>query len=238
MAREARRQSAGGKGRRRIGDHRVHGWRDGQVARLAGRCAQDVNCAQGHRCAHPVSELDGERPHAYGRPEDAIRYFDRALQLVRSTPELDTSTMAISGKARALVALGKRAEAEKLFQDALDLARRRNRRGLAASILPELGKMADEAGEQKRAITFYEEAVTLAEADGLFRLVATPSFGLARLYRKLGDLAKAEEYAAKGVEASQRVGETFELPESFGLSRWAEGGPGEDRRRRQTLRAG
>ena len=116
----------------------------------------------------------------YGRPEDAIRYFDRALQLVRSTPELDTSTMAIAGKARALVALGKRAEAEKLFQDALDLARRRNRRGLAASVLPELGKLANEAGEQKRAIAFYEEAVALAEADELYRLLATASFGLAR----------------------------------------------------------
>jgi hypothetical protein len=51
----------------------------------------------------------------FGRPEDGIRHFDRALQLVRSTPELDTSTMAVSGKARALIALNKRAEAEKLF---------------------------------------------------------------------------------------------------------------------------
>jgi CHAT domain-containing protein len=149
----------------------------------------------------------------YGRPEDAIRYFDRALQLVRSTPELDTSTMAIAGKARALVALGKRADAEKLFQDALDLARRRNRRGLAASVLPELGKLANEAGEHERAVAFYKEGVALAEAGELHRLVATASFGLARLYRDLGDLEKAEESAARGIEASQRVGETFELPE-------------------------
>jgi len=149
----------------------------------------------------------------YGRPEDAIRYYDRALQLVRSTPELDTSTMAIAGKARALVALGKRAESEKLFQDALDLARRRNRRGLAASVLPELGKLANEAGEHERAIAFYEEAVALADAGELHRLMATASFGLARLYRDLGNVEKAEESAAKGIEASQRVGETFELPE-------------------------
>ena len=57
------------------------------------------------------------------------------------------------------MALGKRPEAEKLFQDALDLARRRNRRGLAASILPELGKMADEAGEQKRQQFRWSKAV-------------------------------------------------------------------------------
>jgi CHAT domain-containing protein len=149
----------------------------------------------------------------FGRPEDGIRYYDRALQLVRSTPELDTSTMAIAGKARALVALGKRAEAEKLFQESLDLARRRNRRGLAASLLTELGNLAGEAGQSKRAIDYYQEAVRLAEAGELHRLVATASFGLARLHRDAGDLEKAEESAEKGVDASQRVGETFELPE-------------------------
>jgi tetratricopeptide (TPR) repeat protein len=106
----------------------------------------------------------------FGGPEDAIRYYDRALQLVRSTPELDTSTMAIAGKARALVALGKTAEAEKLFQESLDLARRRNRRGLAASLLTELGKLAGEAGQRKRAIDYYQEAVGLAEAGELHRL--------------------------------------------------------------------
>lgn len=42
-------------------------------------------------------------------------------------------------------------------------------------------------------------------------------FGLARLYRSLGDLEKAEDSAAKGVEASQRVGEMFELPERLGF---------------------
>lgn len=94
----------------------------------------------------------------FGRPEDGIRYYDRAFQLVRSTPELDTSTMAVAGKARALVALNKKADAEKLFQETLELAQRRNRRGLAASILTELGKLANEAGEHNRAIAFYEEA--------------------------------------------------------------------------------
>src|SRR5215207_11231017 len=38
-------------------------------------------------------------------------------------------------------------------------------------------------------------------------------FGLAKLYRDAGDLEKAEDRAAKGVEASQKVGETYELPE-------------------------
>jgi CHAT domain-containing protein len=84
---------------------------------------------------------------------------------------------------------------------------------LAASVLPELGKLANEAGEHERAIAFYEEAVALADAGELHRLMATASFGLARLYRDLGNLEKAEESAARGIEASQRVGETFELPE-------------------------
>ncbi len=149
----------------------------------------------------------------FGRPEDAIRYYDRALQLVRSTPEQETSSMAVAGKAKALVALGKKAEAEKLFLETLDLARRRDRRGFAASLLIELGKLTNEEGRQERAIEFYKEANALAEAAELHRLVATANFGLARLYRNLGAVEKAELSASKGVDASRRVGEAFELPE-------------------------
>src|SRR5215207_131091 len=42
-------------------------------------------------------------------------------------------------------------------------------------------------------------------------------FGLAKLYRDAGDLEKAQDRAAKGVEASQKVGETYELPERLAL---------------------
>ena len=121
--------------------------------------------------------------------------------------------MAVAGKAKALIALKKRPEAEKLFQETLDRARLRNRRGLAASILTELGKVSSQAGERARAIEFYEEAATLAAGNELHRVVAMAMFGLAKLYRDAGDVEKAEERAAKGVEASQKVGETYELPE-------------------------
>ena len=76
----------------------------------------------------------------FGRPEDAIRYYRSSTATVRSTPELDTSVMAVAGKAKALIALNKRPEAEKLFQETLDRARLRNRHGLAASILTEFAK--------------------------------------------------------------------------------------------------
>ena len=45
-------------------------------------------------------------------------------------------------------------------------------------------------------------------------------FGLAKLYRDNGDLEKAEDRAAKGVEASQKVGETYELPARLALLNW------------------
>ena len=42
-------------------------------------------------------------------------------------------------------------------------------------------------------------------------------FGLSKLYRDIGDLEKAEDRATKGVEASQKVGETYELPARLAL---------------------
>ena len=153
----------------------------------------------------------------FGRPEDAIRYFDRALQTVRTTPELDTSVLAVAGKAKALIALNKRPEAEKLFQETLDRARLRDRHGLAATILTEFAEAARQAGDRTRAIQYYEEAGTLAGRNELHRVVAMAMFGLAKLYRDVGDLETAEDRAAKGVEASQKVGETYELPARLAL---------------------
>lgn len=161
--------------------------------------------------------LLGNGLNLFGRPDDAIRYFDRALQLVKNTPELDTSTMAIAGKAQALVSLNKRRDAEKLLQENLDRARLRNRNGLAASTLLELGKIAGNAGERSLAIERYEEAARLADAAELHRLVATAMFGLARIYQGAGDIEKAEHTAARGVDASQKVGERYEMPQRMAL---------------------
>jgi tetratricopeptide (TPR) repeat protein len=152
-------------------------------------------------------------------PAAARQVYEEARDLSRQLGDKAREARASGelGIIAFMVALGKRAEAEKLFQETLELARQRKRRGLAASVLTELGKLANEAGRSKRAVEFYQEAVTLAQAGELRQLVATASFGLARIYRDAGDLEKAEESAAKGVEASQRVGETFELPERYGL---------------------
>ena len=48
-------------------------------------------------------------------------------------------------------------------------------------------------------------------------------FGLAKLYRDAGDLQKAEERAAKGVEASQKVGEDLRIARS-GWRSWQDFG--------------
>jgi tetratricopeptide (TPR) repeat protein len=83
--------------------------------------------------------------------------------------------------------------------------------------MTELGEMTNRAGERSRAIEFYEEAAALAAGNELHRVVAMAMFGLAKLYRDTGDLEKAEDRAAKGVEASQKVGETYELPGRLAL---------------------
>ena len=70
-----------------------------------------------------------------GRHEEAIRYFDRALRAAHSHPDLGTSVMALTGKARVLVEQAKYREAQKLLDDALDLARRRQRRGNESELL-------------------------------------------------------------------------------------------------------
>lgn len=161
--------------------------------------------------------LFGNGLNLFGRPEDAIRYFDRALQLVRNTPDLDTSVMAVTGKAQALIALNKRAEAEKLLRDNLKRARLRKHNGWVALTLMELAKIAHAAGERDTAVSEYQEAATLAKSSELHRLVAIAMFELAGLYRKAGDLEQAEHTAAEGLAASRKVGEMYEMPQRIAL---------------------
>ena len=47
--------------------------------------------------------LMGNGLFVLGRYEEAIRYFDRALRAARSHPDLGTSVMALTGKARVLI---------------------------------------------------------------------------------------------------------------------------------------
>jgi len=149
----------------------------------------------------------------FGRPEEAIRYFDRALETARRHPDLGTSVMALTGKARALLEIGDTSKARKLVEDSLGVVRRHERRGNEAELMALLADIEEREGNAERAIWLLKEAASLADQGKFHRLHADAMFQLARLYRDSGDLETAQQRAADGLASSRRLGDVYSLPE-------------------------
>jgi tetratricopeptide (TPR) repeat protein len=91
---------------------------------------------------------------------------------------------------------GRPDEARELARQALELARVHKERGYeawAVRLLGEIGARRDPP-DGEAAEGHYKQALDLATDLGMRPLVAHCHFGLAKLYRRTGDQAKAEEH--------------------------------------------
>jgi CHAT domain-containing protein len=148
----------------------------------------------------------------FGRPEQALGMFDRALAVAQREKDLQEPMLTYSGKATALVALGRSSEAKRLLEHALDVARETKSIGYQADLLMQLGLLANKTGQAKDAELRFREAARLGEQAGGWRAVSQARFELSKLYQGAGDLAAAEEEAKQSIAASRRVGDRFYLP--------------------------
>ena len=78
-----------------------------------------------------------------GEPEAGLKLCDKALFTAALTPDIGFPFWAYEGKARALVALHRRAEAKQVLDQALSLARARGARLSEAELLIVRGKNAE-----------------------------------------------------------------------------------------------
>src|SRR5262249_33235960 len=91
------------------------------------------------------------------RKLEALRFFDRAINLARADSECGFPYIAHEGKAEALMDLGKSDGAEKVLKDALAQAKLDQRLGHEAHILMLLGKLAERTGNRALALWYMEE---------------------------------------------------------------------------------
>ena len=159
--------------------------------------------------------LMGNGLFVLGRYEEAIRYFDRALRTARSHPDLETSGMALTGKARVLIEQAKYGEALKLLNDALDLARRRERLGNESELLLVLADLQSRQGRHDKALALTRQAAEIASAGGFLRNEAEAWARLSELHDEADRLPEAEQAAAQALQATLRLGDAYALPERF-----------------------
>jgi tetratricopeptide (TPR) repeat protein len=160
-------------------------------------------------------ELLGRGFEEVNRHAEALRFFDRAIKLALAEKDSGLPFMAYEGKAQALVATGKAADAKKVLEDALTKAQSQQKRGHEAQLLILLGNLAARMGDKKQATEYLESAGEFASRGHFYRMEADAMFELSKLYRDNGDLATADERATQGLAASQQVGDRHYVPRNL-----------------------
>jgi len=148
----------------------------------------------------------------FGRPEEALKYFDRALAAGNSVDELRFSVMASSGKISALTKLGRRKEARELLATTLAIARERQSLGYQAELLREDALLAEAAGQRNEAIQTLLEAVRFARAASASRILAEIYLDLGRIQLALGRNKDATTSLSAGVDVARAMKERLLTP--------------------------
>src|SRR5262245_15845904 len=147
-----------------------------------------------------------------GRPEQAFDFYERALKVARTVPELQMPFLALVGKADALARVGRLAEAEQLVRSTLSEAAQEGALGYQAELTVRLASIAAAQKLTDRALQELSQAVEFAKAAGGNRILATIGLERARILRESNRVSEAERALRDGILASRSMGERLLLP--------------------------
>jgi len=188
----------------------------GEIYRGARMVAKSYAAAELHGDTTYVIRLRaafGEGFAEFGHPKDALVFFDSALKLARETPNAGFPFTAYLGRGRALIAVGRTAEGERILRDALNDAQRNQMKVREARVLIALGDLAHSRGDETEARTCFERASRLAEEQHLRRLAATAASERASLSADHGgSLANAEGLVRESIQNNASGDDAFHLP--------------------------
>lgn len=148
----------------------------------------------------------------FGRPEEALKYFDRALAAGSSIEELRYPLLAYSGKVSALRKLGRIKEARELLAPTIAVARSHESLGYQAELLREDALLADAAGQRTEAVERLLEASEFARRASANRILAEIYLDLGRLQLALGRKGDAATSFGAGVEVARAMKERLLTP--------------------------
>src|SRR5918999_3500588 len=153
--------------------------------------------------------------HGYvelGRPEQAFDFYERALKVARTVPELQMPFMTLVGKADALVKVGRVSEAEELVTTTLAQAAKEGSLGYQAELTLRLAFIAVQRKQTAQALELISRAAEFARAAGGNRILAGIALERARILRAANRSSEAETALREGITASRSMGGRVLLP--------------------------
>jgi CHAT domain-containing protein len=144
--------------------------------------------------------------------DDALGYFDKALKIAASNPDAGYPFLVNEGRLQAFRGMGKLDAAEQLADEIIAQARSRQKHVKETQALITAGTVALAKKDEAKAAEDFQSAIDLAQKGKFTRLLADAQFYLEDIYRKKGDLPKAESLAAAAAESTQSSGEIYLLP--------------------------
>ena len=148
--------------------------------------------------------------------EQALDFYDRALKLASSVPELQFPLMTYQGKGDALARLGRLADAKRVLADALAVAEREEAYGYQAVLVLQQGLISHQQTNTSEALTQLTRATELAERAGGNRILAEIALERGRIQRNSGRIHEAIATLNAGIETARRIGERLLLPRLLG----------------------
>src|SRR6266576_1526652 len=147
-----------------------------------------------------------------GSYDDAVGYFDKALKIAAANPDAGYQFVVNEGRLQAFRGIGKLAAAEQLAKEIIAEARSRQKHVKETQALITAETVENAKGDETKAIEEFETAIELAQKGHFIRLLSDAQFYLEDIYRKKGDLPKAESLAAAAAESTQNSGDLYLLP--------------------------
>jgi CHAT domain-containing protein len=144
--------------------------------------------------------------------EQAIRYFDLALNTAAKHPQTGFQYISIWGKAKSLLNLGRIDEAERMIQNALVQADADDRRVKRVQLLVAAAEVAKIRRQPDKALQNLLEARAIAEQGDFRRLLAAIYISLTELSLERNQIKDASQYVTTALKLAAQVGDEYLLP--------------------------
>jgi tetratricopeptide (TPR) repeat protein len=143
----------------------------------------------------------------------ALPYVDQALDLANKTPDSGYPLFTYEARLDALVGLKRYDQAQQLVDKMLKEIRSKHRSGAQAQTLLVAAQMLLARGHVQEAVADLEQSVNFCKAEGYRKLEGDSEGMLAELFRRKGNLDRAEYFALQAASSSQVSGDKWSLPQ-------------------------